>query len=144
MSVNSDNLKIIDMDKEIDNEFKSFIPDLKLFLCVYHLEKRAKHKISDMNHEKDAFTSLLKDIYGHRYGGIHEVGLADAADENDFLAKVETLKPKIFKYYLAAVLYDVGTFILYSFLFIYIQWNLYKTDTLGEIESVRLIEVFQF
>ena len=25
-----------------------------------------------------------------------------------------------------------------------IQWNLYKTDTLGEIESVRLIEVFKF
>ena len=85
MSVNSDT----DMDKAIYNGFKSFIPDLKLLLCVYHLEK-----ISDMNHEKDASKSLLKDIYGYRYGGIHEVGLADAADEIDFLVKVETLKPK--------------------------------------------------
>ena len=32
--------------------------------------------------------------YGNSYGGIHEFGLTDAADENDFLAKVETLKPK--------------------------------------------------
>ena len=46
-----------------------------------------------MNHEKDSSKSLLKDIYGCSYNGIHEFGLADAAVENDFLAKVETLKP---------------------------------------------------
>ena len=41
MSVNSGiaNLKVIgtDMDKDIYNEFKYFIPDLKILLCVYHL-----------------------------------------------------------------------------------------------------------
>ena len=47
-----------------------------------------------MNYEKDASKSLLKDIYGYSYGGIHGFGLADDADENDFLVKVETLKPK--------------------------------------------------
>ena len=47
-----------------------------------------------MNHENVASNSLCVDIYSYSYDGIHEFGLADAADENDFLAKVETLKPK--------------------------------------------------
>ena len=55
---------------------------------------RDKHKISDINHEKDASNSLCGDIYSYSYGGIHEFGRADAADKNDFLVKVETLKPK--------------------------------------------------
>ena len=87
-------LRTIGTDQEmaIFNGFSSILPNLNLLLCVYHLEQGDKQKTFNLVHQKGAKQAIIADIYGCRYGGVQEYGLADSADPDDFHAKLENLQ----------------------------------------------------
>ena len=87
-------LRTIGRDQEmaIFNGFSSILQNLNLLLCVYHLEQGDKQKISNLVYQKGAKQAIIANIYGCRYGGFQEYGLADSTDPDDFHAKVESLQ----------------------------------------------------
>ena len=46
-------------------------PELKLLLCVYHLEKSDHHKLSQLHPKKGAANKILADIYGSNVHGLY-------------------------------------------------------------------------
>ena len=81
-------LKVLgtDNEKTIFNGFKSDADDLKLLLCVSHLEKADREKLKSFASPKDkgkGISGVIKDIYGFRYGTVMEYGLADSIDPED-------------------------------------------------------------
>ena len=48
----------------IYNGFAMDNAELKLLLCVYHLEKSDRHKLSKLNPKNGAVNKILADIYG--------------------------------------------------------------------------------
>ena len=80
-----------DQEMAIFNVFSSTLPNMNLLLCVYHLEQGDKQKISNLVYQKGAKQAIIAYIYGCRYGGVQEHGLADSADPDDFHAKLESL-----------------------------------------------------
>ena len=78
----------------IFNSFSSILPNLYLLLWVYHLEQRDKQKISNLFRQKGAKQAIITGIYGCRYGGVHEYGLADSTNPDGFHAKLESLNKK--------------------------------------------------
>ena len=76
----------------IFNGFSSILPNLNLLLCVYHFGQGDKQNISNLVHRKGAKQTIIADIYGCRYGGVQEYGLADSTDTDDFHAKLESLQ----------------------------------------------------
>lgn len=89
-------LKVIgtDQEKAIFNGFSQEIENLKLLLCVFHLERTDKDKLKEFcKVSKDAKT-ILRDIYGCQYGSIREYGLADSINAKDFHDRLIILKPR--------------------------------------------------
>ena len=88
------NLKVIgtDQDVAIYNGFSMGNPELKLLLCVYHLEKSDCHKLSQLHPKKGAANKILADIYGCQYGSVKELGLADSTTIEDFDSNLVNLK----------------------------------------------------
>ena len=82
----------IDQDAAIYRVFASQIPNLKLLLCSYHLQKNDAEKIRELIRQKEALKKIICDIYARNYGGVKELGLADSTDVNNFRIKLESLK----------------------------------------------------
>ena len=80
-------LRTIATDQEMGilNGFSSVLPNMNLLLCVYQLEQGDKQKISNLVHQKVAKQAITADIYGCRYGGVQEYGLADSTDPDTFM-----------------------------------------------------------
>ena len=74
--------------------FSSQITDLKLLLCVYHLEQADKRKIMQLSPKNGAMKKIIADVYKCQYGSIKEFGLADPSDVNDLDRRLEELKPR--------------------------------------------------
>ena len=89
-------LNVIGSDQEmaIYQGFSSQITDLKLLLCVYHLEKTDKQKITQLSLKNGTMKKIIADIYGCQYGSVKEFGLADSTYVNDLDGQVEELKPR--------------------------------------------------
>ena len=81
-----------DQDIAIYRGFATQIPDLKLLLCAYHLQKNDAQKIRELVRQKGALKNIICDIYGRNYGGVKELGLVDSTDIDDFRIKLESLK----------------------------------------------------
>ena len=81
-----------DQDIAIYRGFATQIPDLKLLLCAYHLQKNDAQKIRELVRQKGALKNIICDIYGHTYGGVKELGLVDSTNMDDFQIKLESLK----------------------------------------------------
>ena len=83
------NLKTIgtDLEKAIFNGFLSQIKDLKLLLCVFHLQQNDKRKLTELKPKggSQAINTILADIYGRQYSTMMEYGRADSKDANDWL-----------------------------------------------------------
>ena len=90
------NLKVIgtNQDAAIYNGFSKGNPELKLLLCVYHLEKCYRHKLSQLHPKKGASKKILADIYGCQYGTVKELGLADSLMIKDFDSNLDNVKEK--------------------------------------------------
>ena len=89
-------LKVIgtDQDMAIYNGFSIENPELKLLLCVYHLEKSDRHKLSQLRPKKGATNKILADIYGCQYGSVKEIGLADSTTAEDLDSRLIDLKER--------------------------------------------------
>ena len=76
------NLKAIrtDLEKAIFNNFLSQIKDLKLLLCVFHLQQNDKRKLTVLKPKggSQAINTILVDIYGLQYSTMMEYQLADS------------------------------------------------------------------
>ena len=76
------NLKMIgiDLEKAIFNGFLSQIKDLKLLLCVFHLQQNDKRKLTELRPKSgsQAINTILADVYGRQYSTMMEYGLADS------------------------------------------------------------------
>ena len=66
--------------------------ELKLLLCVYHLEKSDCYKLSKLNSKNGVVNKILADIYGTDNGSVKEFGLADSATADDFESRLANLK----------------------------------------------------
>ena len=80
-----------DMEKAMFDGFKRVFPDLKNLLCVKHLSDRDKRKLTSMGGR--GIKTIISDIYGSNDGITKEIGLSSAEDSEDFMAKLESLKP---------------------------------------------------
>ena len=89
-------LKVIgtDQDMAIYNGFSIDNPEIKLLLCVYHLEKSDRHKLSQLHPKKGATNKILADIYGCQYGSVKEIGLADSTTAEDLDSRLIALKER--------------------------------------------------
>ena len=95
------NLKIIgaDMEEAITNGFKRVIPNIKVLYCARNLKQRDKIKTDNLMEKVTASAAekvlakadILKDIYGERKGTTYDLGLAEAANDEDFLDKLNSL-----------------------------------------------------
>ena len=89
-------LKVIgtDLEKAIFNGFASQIAGVKVLLCVLHLQKNDKAKLSELSPKGStpSINRILADIYGRRYGTIKELGLADSKDPMELSERLEKLK----------------------------------------------------
>ena len=88
------NLKVIETDQDaaIYNGFSMDNPELKLFLCVYHLEKYDRHKLSQLHPKKEASKKILADIDGCQYGSVKELRLTDSSMMKDFNPNLDNVK----------------------------------------------------
>ena len=60
--------------------------------CIKHLRDNIERKLKDMNFDQQAITELKADIFGTIVDGVHEQGLSDANDEDDFVVKLASLQ----------------------------------------------------
>ena len=83
-----------DLEKAIFNGFLSQIKDLKLLLCVFHLQHNDKRKLAELKPKggSQAINTILADIYGRQYSPTMEYGLADSKDANDVAKRLESLR----------------------------------------------------
>ena len=79
-----------DLEKALYGGFKAILPSLKSLLCVKHMSDRDKKKLTKLNAKGKR--EILHDIYGISDGVTRELGLASAEDEEDFKAKLDSLK----------------------------------------------------
>ena len=72
----------------------SQIKDLKLLLCVFHLQQNDKRKLTELKPGggSQAINTILADIYGRQYSTTMEYGLADSKDANDMTTRLESLR----------------------------------------------------
>ena len=92
----------VDMEEAIFNGFKGILTNLLKLYCVRHLSQRDEVAISKLleksNKSSDNKAQCQKeirtDIYGHRMGEVYDFGLAEAFDEDDFNAKLASLKSR--------------------------------------------------
>ena len=90
------NLKRIgtDLEKAMFNGFLSQIKNLKLLLCVFHLQQNSKRKLKEFKPKggSQAINTILADIYGCQYSTMIEYGLADSKDADDLTTRLESLR----------------------------------------------------
>ena len=95
------NLKTIGahLEKAIFNGFLSQIKDLKLLLCVFHLQQNDKRKLTELKPKggSQAISKILADIYACQYSTMMEYGLAVAKDTNDLAYKAWITQRKLEK-----------------------------------------------
>ena len=72
--------------------FASQIPDLKLLLCAYHLQRNDALNIREFVCQKGALKNIIGEIYGRNCGGVKELRLVDSTDIDDLRIKLEGLK----------------------------------------------------
>ena len=87
------------MEEAIAKGFKRIIPNIKVLYCVRHLKQNDEMKLDSLMgkvtasaaEKSQAKSEILKDIYGERKDSAHDFGLAEAANDEDFLGKLNFL-----------------------------------------------------
>ena len=88
------NIKIIghDLDKATAVGFKSVFTSSKHLWCTQHLQQRTSEKLKTLGVDKRGQNKIMADLYGCQLEYLEETGLADAEDEEDFEAKLQSFK----------------------------------------------------
>ena len=87
------------MEEAIAKGFKGVIPNIKMLYCARHIKQKHKMKLDSLMEkvtssaaEKiQAKAEILKNIYGERKGTTYDFGLAEAANDEVFLGKLNPL-----------------------------------------------------
>ena len=91
---NLQNIKKIghDLDAATANGLQDLLPNSNHIWCTQHLQSADREKLNKMGANKRTKDRIMTDIYGFQTGSVMSEGLADAVDEEDLMAKLETLK----------------------------------------------------
>ena len=83
-----------DLEKAIINGFLCQIKDLKLLLCVFHLQENDKRKLRELKPKggSQAINTILASIYGRQWSNRIRYGLADSKDSNNLATRLESLR----------------------------------------------------
>ena len=87
------------MEAAIAKGFKRVIPNIKMLYCARHIKQRDKMKLDSLMGKVTASAAqkiqakaeILKDKYGKRKGTTYDFGLAEAANDEVFLGKLNPL-----------------------------------------------------
>ena len=81
-----------DLDRAISNGFGDIFQGAKKLHCTQHMQKRDAFKLQSMGCNQKSKMSIMADIYGSQNAVLFQTGLADAADEEDFDIKFQSLE----------------------------------------------------
>ena len=81
-----------DLDSALYNGFLSVFKSASNLVCVWHLKKRDKAKLKELNANATACTVILKDIYGATIHTVKFDGLVDCHDADEFDSKLHAYK----------------------------------------------------
>ena len=82
-----------DLDKALSDGLSDIFHGAKRLWCTQHMQERDLHKLKCLGANQRTQARIMADIYGSQDEILLQNGLADADDESDFAAKLETLKP---------------------------------------------------
>ena len=80
-----------DLDRAIPNGLTDVFKDAQKFWCTEHIQKRDRLKLQNMGAGQHNSDRIMADINGYQNDVLLQTGLADAINEDDFMAKCESL-----------------------------------------------------
>jgi hypothetical protein len=83
-----------DGEKPLYNAMMSVFPYPVHLRCFLHFRKNNDTKLRSLNFPQETIREILRDIFGLHLESETQVGLVDSANESDFRAKLEKLKPR--------------------------------------------------
>jgi hypothetical protein len=83
-----------DGEAALCNAIKDSFPTAVHVCCLKHVKDSIEHKLHLLQFDKNGMQEILCDIFGHTNDQMRELGLADATDSDDFLAKLLSLEKK--------------------------------------------------
>ena len=81
-----------DLDKALSSGLTDIFQGATNLWCTQHLQERDCYQIRSMGGNQRTQTRIMADIYGSQNEVLLQSGLADAEDESDFDAKLESLR----------------------------------------------------
>ena len=90
------NTKAVGTDGELAlcNALKDNLPGAVGLRCLKHVKDSIEWKLNDLKFDSQSSCVVVADIFGHVVDGVHELGLSDATDKNDFFKKLMALENK--------------------------------------------------
>lgn len=82
-----------DLDKALSQGLCDVLNEVKRLWCTQHMQERDVHKLKTLGCTQRSQSRVMSDIYGTQDAVLLQNGLADAENECDFDAKLESLKP---------------------------------------------------
>ena len=76
------------------NAVKDKFPDAVHLRCLKHVKDSIENKLPNLQFNKTGIKEIMCDIFGMIGDGVKEIGLADAADTDDFFKKLIPLEKK--------------------------------------------------
>jgi hypothetical protein len=83
-----------DGEKALYQAFASVFPLAVHLRWFNHFKVNVEDKLKDLNFEEHSIKSIMADIMGCISSGVRELGLVDADDRNDFIAKLNSLEER--------------------------------------------------
>ena len=81
-----------DLDKALSNGITDIFKDAGKLCCTHHMQERDLLKLKTLGCNQKTQSKILADIYGCQNEVLLQDGLADADDEEDYDAKLESFK----------------------------------------------------
>ena len=66
------------------NALKDHIPGAIHLRCLKHIKDAIERKLYELKFDSQSIHVIIDDIFGSITDGIHELGLSDATDQEDF------------------------------------------------------------
>lgn len=82
-----------DLDKALSQGLSDVFNEANMLWCTQHMQERDVHKLKTLGCTLRSQSRVMSDIYGAQDEILLQNGFADAEDECDFDAKLESLRP---------------------------------------------------
>ena len=89
-------VKAVGTDGEVGlyNALKHHIPGAIYLCCLKHIKDAIERKLHELKFDSQSIHVIIDDNFGSITDGIHELGLFDATDQDDFFSKLMSLESK--------------------------------------------------